>query len=402
VAGAWHDLGKRIAPIRNILRLFHAAVPLVLLAALLTLVAREQGEGGRFLGSPCRENTPPPTSTPLTVLAEGPPAPAVAATAPPLDPAAVPAERQLTAIDAPLAYQYEPILKVAKADRFWPVSVPTVLGLTMGDRKTKFISPTRTDDPAQLSDLRPGGVKSESLDYPAQADHVQDEFCTVGRALGIPATSLGQWRTYPDLLLPNASAEFYFLERGRPNGARDLQYWFFYPLNYLPILTDNVIIQRNPVGAVEANADFHEGDFEHVTVHLRRSPDGDFEPAGVTMGRHASNEDAHFEWSDSKRLQRLGDHAIVYASFGGHASYNRCGRQDRPVGPLIDWTFCGDEWTFSFGPETPLVNLRGVPWACWPGHFGEVPHPEIKNVFVAGPVAPNFQAENGGFECGHR
>lgn len=368
---------------------------------LVALGLREWGEGGRFVGSPCRESAPATGTTPLTVLAEGPPVSTGAATAPPLDPAPIAAEHPLSLADAPLAYQYEPILKVAKADRFWPVSVPTVLGLTMGDRKTKFIGRDGIDDPAHLSDMRPGGPASESIDYPAAADHVQDEFCTIGRALGIPADSLGQWRTYPDLLLPNASAEFYFLERDRP-GGKDLQYWFFYPLNYLPVLTNNLIIQRDPVAAVEANADFHEGDFEHVTVHLQRNAKGALEPEGVKMARHASGEDANFDWDDSARLQRLGDHPIVYASFGGHASYNKCGRQDRPVGPLIDWAFCGDEWTFTFGPETPLVNLRSVPWACWHGHFGEVPHPEIENLFVAGPVAPNFQAENNGFECGHR
>lgn len=372
-------------------------------AVWLAVWLRESGEGRRFAGE-CRKSAPPARLTPLTVLAEGPPGLSPVGAAPPLEPTAPP-ERPMTGAIAALALQYEPILKVAKADRFWPVSVSSVLAMKMGNLKTRFVSPTRTDEPARLSDLQPTGSAREYLDYPAKADHVQDEFCAVGHALGISTAALRQWRTYPDLLSPDTSAEFYFLDRARPGGARDFQYWFFYPLNYLPVLTDDFVILHDPVAAVHANADFHEGDFEHVTVHLRPGAGGDLRPVSVTMARHAG-EDLTLAWDSPGKLQLIGDHAVVYASFGGHASYNKCGRQIRHAGrfglPLVDWALCGDEWTFTFGPETPLVNLRDVPWACWPGHFGEVPHPEIKELFVAGPVSPDFQSENRGFGCAHR
>ncbi|HWJ51454.1 MAG TPA: hypothetical protein VNR42_10555, partial [Solirubrobacteraceae bacterium] len=59
---------------------------------------------------------------------------------------------------------------------------------------------------------------------------------------------------------------------------------------------------------------------------------------------------------------------------------------------------------------TPLVDLATVPWACWPGYFGEASPLEVtaagteeslrdalrKVVFVAGPRAPLLQAENEG------
>jgi Vacuolar protein sorting-associated protein 62 len=381
----------------NALRTWQLLVSLAVLLAFVIVVAlalRESGERERFVGHPCQESSA--EQTPAELLSSVAPAGVGEAPNPLPSPArAVTGEHPMRGREAALAKRYEPILAVAKVDRFWPVPVPTIFDLTLEGRYTRFVSPTRASEHAQLGDLRPNGRSEAYLDYPAGIDDVEDEFCSVGHALHIPAGDLAQWDSNSDLLHPGKSAEFYFLDRPSAQGGKDLQYWFFYPMNYLPTLTNDHLFLQNPVAAIYANADFHEGDFEHITVQLRPTSAG-LEPRAVRMARH-SGEDKTIAWDSTSELQREGDHPIVYAGFGGHASYNKCGMQVRHAEgflPLRDWALCGSESTFTFGPETPLVNLRRVSWACWPGHFGEVPAEHIPQLFVDGPRSPDFQGDN--------
>jgi hypothetical protein len=304
--------------------------------------------------------------------------------------------------EAELARRYEPILRIADADRFWPVAVPTMLEGAEGEPRTSLHKADGDSGDATLESLVPSGSSDDYLDYPAAFDDVQAEFCWVGHALHIPVSALARWRSKPWLLHPARSAQIYFLKRPYPNGAEDLQYWFFYPLNYLPVLAE-ASFPDDPIDATVFAADFHEGDFEHVTVRLRPDrqaepgPDGSppLSPTGVEMARHKS-EQKTLGWH-SAGLQRRGTHPVVYVGFGGHASYSECGRQVRPIDfliHLVDWSLCGTATTFTLGPRTALVDLRHVSWPCWPGHFGEVPHPQIENLFVPGPPSPFFQAGN--------
>lgn len=370
----------------------------VLLAALIVDLAlaallRVDEEGQRFLGQPCREADREGLPAASLLAPAGPPVgEAEEVSALPSPERAESGELPIAGPEAELAKRYEPILEVAKVDRFWPVPVPTVLRLELGGRFTTLVSRGRILKQARLSDLRPDGGPGQYLDYPAQLDHVEDEFCSQGHALGIPAADLAQWRFDPDLLEPARSAQFYFFDHPVQGGGRDLQYWFFYALNYLPGLTDNATFLTDPISSIAANADFHEGDFEHVTVRLRHRH-GALVPTALEMARH-KGEDRLIPW-DSPELQRSGDHSLVYAGFGGHASYEKCGRHVRhAIGfiRLIDWTLCEEAQNFVFGPETPLVDLRSVSWACWPGHFGEVPRDAIvPQLLVAGPRSPYFQ-----------
>jgi len=366
------------------------------LAALLSVAVLEawlrvHEADKHFLGQPCREagEEELPTVKLLTL-------PAPAGEAEELVPLRAP-ERALggePVIDGPeaeLAKRYQPILNVAKADRFWPLPMPTALDFELNRRFTRFVSLRRVSDHAQLVELRPNGNPGQYLDYPAILDHVEDEFCSVGHALHIRAADLAQWQFAPDLLEPARSAQFYFFDH--PVGARghDLQYWFFYPLNYLPELTNDFTFLEDPISSIAANVDFHEGDFEHVTVRLRPRH-GELVPTEVEMARH-KGEDTLIPWN-SLKLQRSGDHPVVYAGFGGHASYEKCGphvRQALGFIPLVDWTLCGEDQNFVFGPETPLVDLRSVSWPCWPGRFGEVPPHPVFELLVAGPRSPYFQ-----------
>ena len=80
-----------------------------------------------------------------------------------------------------------------------------------------------------------------------------------------------------------------------------------------------------------------------------------------------------------------------------------------------DWVICASG-RFAFrAASTPLVDLARMNWACWKGHFGEAkPGFELNRtgeadtvitkartfVFVAGPISPLWQAENGSLAAG--
>jgi hypothetical protein len=81
------------------------------------------------------------------------------------------------------------------------------------------------------------------------------------------------------------------------DGGLLLQYWFFYPFNDSHYLFD------------------HDADWEHVTVRL----DHALRPLGGYYARHGDNAPGQwFAWSE---LAREGEHPVVLAARGSHASY---------------------------------------------------------------------------------
>ncbi len=194
------------------------------------------------------------------------------------------------------------------------------------------------------------------------------------------------------------------------DGLIGLQYWFFYPYNYYPLVTRSSLMNGAPVAGDVENVDLHQGDWEHVDVLLDQRT---LNPVALYMARHA-NEGQFYYWN-SKTLTFDGPgrlHPIVQAAIGGHPSYpNTCGgfKRSQGDGALYDWVVCGGGRYAFRATTTPLVDLGQTSWACWPGHFGEARHgvevvdptadtltTEVaKFVHVAGPVSPLRQAENG-------
>jgi len=83
-----------------------------------------------------------------------------------------------------------------------------------------------------------------------------------------------------------------------------LQYWFFYPFN----------CWRSGFFGVND----HEADWEMLCVYL--CPDDD-RPAWVAYASHDfSGDDLRRRWDDPE-LERVGEHPVVYAGAGSHASY---------------------------------------------------------------------------------
>lgn len=133
-----------------------------------------------------------------------------------------------------------------------------------------------------------------------------------------------------------------------------LQYWFLYPFNDAYGLFD------------------HEGDWEHVTVKLG----ADLRPEGAWYARHHDVAEAFFPWD---ALAREGDHPVVLAARGTHASY--ASRADAPFwervcpgGHPAAAAAAGCP-TWRTWESVGIVNLgeRGAPRApflSWPGRWG--------------------------------
>jgi hypothetical protein len=327
---------------------------------------------------------------------------------------------------AELARRFQPTVEVTVADRFWPVSVASVLEdrgaagygrLHGGHRGTCLVHQGQcVHSPPTLADLTPVGAGgSDYLDYPATLDHGDPtaQFQAFIRGQGLPERTTDDWLSQPAALDPWRSAQIYFYDagiggygaryHGAPPGLRNLQYWFFYPYNYYPTVVAPRLMPSSPIAADLSNTDLHEGDWEHVSVLIDPKTS---EPRYLYMARH-DDEGQALPWN-SPLLSFDDGHPIVQGALGGHPTYpNRCGDYPRALlkDAVSDWVVCGSG-RFAFpASTTPLVDLARTSWACWPGHFGEATPKQVRDgklpeydprkyVQVAGPLSPLRQAEN--------
>ena len=99
-----------------------------------------------------------------------------------------------------------------------------------------------------------------------------------------------------------------------------LQYWFFYAFNDW----------RSGFNG----ANDHEADWEQVIVYLDADPDGRAVPVWAAYAQHDYHgRDLRRRWDDAEQLDLVGDHPVVYAGAGSHASYFRPGEYlaEQPV-----------------------------------------------------------------------
>jgi hypothetical protein len=326
---------------------------------------------------------------------------------------------------ADLLRRYQPTVETTVEDRFWPVAVSTVLQESgRNGRQTCLKAGPATCEPGvRLEQLDASGAADDYFDLPeALASDPNAQFEAFVRGQGFDATTaLKTLESAPETLDPWGSAQIYAYFAGKlaapvPSyypaevkpGMYALQYWFYYPYNYLPLDVDRHLIDSRPLAAVAkgGSADQHEGDWEGVTVLL----DETLQPRLLFMARH-DNEGVAVRW-DRLNLDKP-DHPIVQAAFGGHPTYpNKCGAFPRAKtkNQLIDFVSCGSKRFVFRAQSTALANLARAPWACWPGHFGEATEQELANgrlqksdprrqIKVAGPRSPLRQGPNKGV-CG--
>jgi hypothetical protein len=328
-----------------------------------------------------------------------------------------------------LARRYQPIVEVSSADRFWPVSVGALLADRGPNGEPTCLVQKRMPKPVcepSLSDLTQAGSRaSDYLQFPVRLSHDSSpngQFEAFERGQGIAPGPLEQWLANPGVLRPWYTAQVYFYDAGElassqwPEGARDprvksglitLEYWFYYPYNYFPLVVRSQLMPNAPIAADRFNVDYHQGDWEHIDVLLDPRT---HTPLWLYTARH-SGEGQFVPWASAPNIVDQ-THPVVQAAFGGHPTYGpSCGQQSRPKthNVLSDWVVCGPP-RFAFSAQTPLVDIARTPWACWAGHFGEaIPRVELGNgqpetildelrhwVLVAGPVSPLQQAENSG------
>lgn len=138
-------------------------------------------------------------------------------------------------------------------------------------------------------------------------------------------------------------------------GGIVLQYWFFYAFNDAFWAFD------------------HEGDWEHVSVRL----DAAGRPVGAWYARHA--DAAPGQWFPWEALAREGDHPVVLAGRGTHASYALPGEAPAwerlcPERDLARAAAAGCRvWRTDEGGGVLNVGERAaprVPFLTWPGRWG--------------------------------
>jgi hypothetical protein len=332
---------------------------------------------------------------------------------------------------AVLARRYQPTLLVSAVDRNWPVSVQAVLAERGPQGQPACLiraqSPRRACSPT-AEDLTGDAQRSDYLQLPVALGSNRSPDGQFDAFLRGQYESPGprrHWLLDPTTLDPWYTAQLYFYFAGPlsarasrelpvdpnlPPGLPAMEYWFYYPYNYYPLVTDSDLMAGAPLAGDHFNVDLHQGDWEHVDVLLNPVT---LQPEWLYMARHSS-EGQFVPWS-SPRLRFDGStHPIVQAAYGGHPSYlPGCGLRSRPATNDLssDVLACGNG-RFAFrAADTPLVDLARTPWACWPGHFGEARTGlEVRNagrpetlldsatrfVFVAGPSSPLRQAENSG------
>ena len=90
-----------------------------------------------------------------------------------------------------------------------------------------------------------------------------------------------------------------------------LQYWFFY-------LYNNWRSGFN-------GANDHEADWEMMCIYLAADGQGELQPEWVAFASHDySGDDLRRRWDDPE-IQKVGDHAIIFAGAGSHGSYFSAG-----------------------------------------------------------------------------
>jgi len=259
-----------------------------------------------------------------------------------------------------LAGRYEPDLMLERHDGFWPVSLQTIdllrlggKGICLGLERGGPCPPTATTKLEWNA-----GPGSAFIDYPADNTDRGAQHAVFVRALGRSA--------------PGTLARMYYYVTGRdPERPISLQYWFYYPFNYLPVHLPGPFS-----GTTLSDVDLHEGDFEGMGILLSAH---EHRPVYVWMPRH-TEEGERFVWNEGI-LERHDTHPVGYVARGSHATYESCGHKFRTssaspdlLDVIPDDVFsCSPGDTYELGSGIGAVNLAQTWWACWPGHFGNAP-----------------------------
>jgi len=271
--------------------------------------------------------------------------------------ASVPVERpRIDAEPEALLRAFEPVVRYTRGESFLPMSVETYLaGATLmrtaprgpaqvigkrgtlaaetladgqgpvpqgargtgefltvaGNRDVDDVGDLFRQSAAQAAGFRPRGGRLARVGY---SGRIVDALFSIsllarGRVPGSLARhSVGAYRS----MVGDSTTHPYYGRVVRTSGWTVLQYWFFYAFNDW----------RSGFNG----ANDHEADWEQILVYLDADADGRAVPIWAAYAQHDYHgRDLRRRWDDTEELERVGDHPVVYAGAGSHASYFRPG-----------------------------------------------------------------------------
>ena len=153
------------------------------------------------------------------------------------------------------------------------------------------------------------------------------------------------------------TAPVYVNVHEKKEGGYLLQYWFFYPYN----------------GDIVLKIGTHEGDWEHVDVHLDRNE----KLTQVFFARH--RQAVHGAMHEAKDLEMRDGHFVVYSARHGHASYAHHHIINKSL-DLLNKN--GPQWK----TWENVVLIDDQPWAMFKGRWGKDQNsprgPRMQNTFI--------------------
>ncbi|KAI8827231.1 uncharacterized protein EV422DRAFT_502916 [Fimicolochytrium jonesii] len=142
-----------------------------------------------------------------------------------------------------------------------------------------------------------------------------------------------------------------------PHGKTYLQYWFFYPVNGCQGFRISLwsglrsFVKERAENFEWCKMAYHNGDWEHITVQLNDTWDGNSEQSIPPIRAVAFSQHAGSEWVYLPDLAFTGTHPHVYSALNSHANYPTEG------------THKNRDDTFGFVSRiSPLLTLGAVQW----------------------------------------
>ncbi len=214
----------------------------------------------------------------------------------------------------------------------------------------KFIEPLNLTEMAALrlrhgllgqeDEFRAGRGRLARVGYASRLVDALFSLSLLARGRVPGATAVAAARAYQEMIVEREMYKYYG-RVARQNGWVGLQYWFFYAYN------------NWRSGFFGAND--HESDWEMIYIYLYQD-EGELHPEWVAYAAHDfSGDDLRRHWDDDE-VEKVGEHPVIYAGAGSHASYFQKGEYLAELEiPLV----------------TPLIRLadqlqKGWDWAARP------------------------------------
>jgi hypothetical protein len=266
-------------------------------------------------------------------------------------PKAAPRPR-LDAADLDLLRAFEPVVRYTKGESFLPMSVATYLAsavrmrsdgsgrhqalgslgdqteLTLTDgesdgataRDFLTVAGTGADDDVaaifqresrQAVGFHSGGGRLARVGYASRVIDALFSISLLARGR-VPGSLARRSVVHNKAMAAENAAHPYYGRVARTATWTALQYWFFYAFN--------------DWRSGFHGANDHEADWEQIIVYLDADADGRAVPVWAAYAQHDYHgRDLRRRWDDRDQLDLVGDHPVVYAGAGSHASYFRPG-----------------------------------------------------------------------------